>query len=121
MVNLLKETEYILKKHRYKLYNIKYVRNAEGLIPVADFVTAARNFNYDNDHGDLCVDPTLVIVGKFWWMTRKSYDGKEWWEFHTKPKKPTVLAVDFMIQNTRVQWINEGPEDELPAGVAPSE
>ena len=102
LVNLLKETEDFLKKHKKRLSHIKFIRNAEGYIPVADFVSAAAKFDYDNGYGDVEVDPTLRIVGKFWWAARRTYDGKEWWEFYTKPKKPTLKAADFTVQNTRV-------------------
>lgn len=100
-INLLKETEDFLKDHKKKLSHIKFIRNAEGYVPVSDFVTAAANFNYDNDYGNVEVDPTLKIVGKFWWAERRTYDGKEWWVFCAKPKKPTVKAPDFMVRNRR--------------------
>lgn len=101
LINFLKETEDFLKEHHKKLNHIKFIRNAEGYIPVSDFVAAAANFNYDNGYGTIDVDPTLKIVGKFWWAERRTYDGKEWWEFCAKPKKPTVKAPDFMIRNRR--------------------
>ena len=105
-INLLKETEDFLKEHHKKLNHIKFIRNAEGYIPVSDFVTAAANFNYDNDYGNVEVDPTLKIVGKFWWAERRTYDGKEWWVFCAKPKKPTVKAPDFMVRNQRY-WADD--------------
>lgn len=112
IVNLLQETEEILKKHKRKISHIRFIRNAEGLIPVADFILAAENFNYDNGYGEIQVDPTIKIVGKFWWLARRTYDGKEWWEFYIKPKRPTVKAGDFLIQNTRVAWQEEDERGE---------
>jgi hypothetical protein len=117
LVNLLEETEAILKEYRRKVRQIKYIRNAEGYIPIADFIMAAEHFDYDNGYGEICVDPTLKIVGRFWWLSRRTYDGKEGWEFHLKPKKPTLKAVDFVIKNTRTSWNEEGPsEEELAEG-----
>lgn len=117
LINLLEETEAVLKKYRRKLRQIKYIRNAEGFIPIADFVMAAEKFDYDNGFGEVQVDPTLKIVGRFWWLSRRTYDGKEWWEFHLKPKRPTLKATDFVIKNTRLSWNEDGPdESELVEG-----
>lgn len=118
IINLREEVENVLKKYKRKVSHIKYICNAEGYIPIADFMIAAEKFYYDNGYGEVYVDPTIKIVGKFWWMTRRTYDGKEWWEFHLKPKKPTLKAVDFMIKNTRKTWDEDGPseEDLIPEG-----
>ena len=112
IINLLKETEEVLKKYGYKLKHIRYIRNAEGFIPIADFVTAAERFDYDNGYGTVEVDPTIKIVGKFWWLTIHVYDGKECWQYHSKPKRPTIQAPDFVIQNTRTSWHEDGLEDD---------
>lgn len=101
IINLLEETEKALKNHRVSVWNIKYIRNSEGYIPVADFITAAQNFNYDNEKGEVEVDLSLSIVGKFWWLSREYRGGKEGWVFHKKPQKPALQAPDFLIKNTR--------------------
>jgi len=100
-INLLEETKKVLKENKHSIGNIKYVRNAEGYIPIADFVEAAQNFNYDNESKEPQVDPALTIVGKFWWLSRIYLDKHEQWMFHFKPKKPELLAVGFTLKNTR--------------------
>lgn len=101
VVNLLEETEQALKNHGFKMKNVRCIRNAEGYITVADFTHQAANLNYDNGFGAVEIDPTLVIIGAFWWMTRENYDGLEGWVFHKKPKKPTLPAGDFSLRNKR--------------------
>lgn len=100
-MNLLKETEEALKNHNLSLKNVKYILNAEGYIPIADFVTAARNTNYDNTWGSVEIDPSLKIVGACWWFERASYDGMEGWIFCKKPAEPSYPAVDFSLRTER--------------------
>jgi len=30
---------------------------------------------------------SLTVAGDDWWLERHGYDGSEWWEFKTLPKK----------------------------------
>ena len=101
IVNLLEETKKILRENKHRIENAKYIRNAEGYILIADFVMAAQNFNYDNESDSPQVDPTLAMVGKFWWIIRQYHDGKEEWVFCKRPKRPALQATDFVLQNTR--------------------
>jgi len=43
---------------------------------------------YDSGFGSPEVNKYLIIVGKDWWLERHEYDGSEWWEYKTMPKKP---------------------------------
>lgn len=101
MVNFLEETQKALKNHGFSFRNIRCIRNAEGYIPIADFENAAYLTNYDNGYGEVEIDPTLVIIGSFWWFTRANYDGKEGWVYHHKPKKPALRAGNYNLRNTR--------------------
>lgn len=101
LINFLEETEAVLRKHDVSFRNIKCIRNAEGFIPIADFVTEAHKITYHNGYGSVEIDPTLVIIGSFWWLTRENYDGLEGWVYHKKPKKPTLQAHGFSLKNTR--------------------
>ncbi len=101
MINLLKETEKALKNHDVSFKNVRCIRNAEGYIPIAEFTDKASHFNYDNGCGEVRVDPTLVIIGSFWWLERESCDGLEGWVFHHKPKKAALPAIDFTLKNIR--------------------
>ena len=98
-MNLYDETEQALKNHRLGWRNIVFIMNKEGVVPIAEFCSQAKNLNYDDGFGLIMVDPSLRIVGKTWWMTRESYDGSEGWVYHKKPNMPTLPAVDFDIRN----------------------
>ena len=101
LINLLKETKEVLKKTNHSVKNIKFIRNAEGYIFISDFVEAAENFNYDNESDSAQVDLSLTIVGKHWWLTRYYREGHEGWEFHLRPTKPELQAVDFLLKNQK--------------------
>ena len=48
------------------------------------------NFDYDNDFGGNEIKLSLKVVGDDWWLERGEYDGSEWWEFKTQPRKPEM-------------------------------
>lgn len=95
------ETEKVLKDHNLRVHNIHYIFNREGGIATADFVTAAMNFYYDKDDGTISVDPSLIIMGQTWWLTREFCDGHEGYMFHKFPKRPALACAEFRIPNTR--------------------
>lgn len=98
-INLLVETEKALKNHHLTWNSVKYIRNGLGLIPIADFVSAAKQIYYNNGYGEVEIDPTLKIVGGCWWLERFNYDGHEGWIYVKKPQRPTLNAVDFKLNN----------------------
>ena len=100
-VNLLNETEEILQNHGLSWRTVKFIANAEGIIEIAHFVTLAKTFSYDNAGPEINVDPTLVIVGSTWWLSRIVNNGTEKWLFHKKPAKPTLKSTDFEIRVRR--------------------
>ena len=97
-INLLEETEQILEQHNLGWRNVKFIANAEGIVNIATFVALAKMYYYDNTEKNLGVDPSIVIVGSTWWMTRIVLDGEEKWFFHKKPQKPTLNSIDFSIK-----------------------
>lgn len=100
-VNLLNETEKILQEHGLSWRAVKFIANAEGAVEIAHFVTLAKMFYYDPCGTDVVVDPTLVIVGGSWWLSRIIQGGEEKWFFHKKPIKPTLKSADFEIKVRR--------------------
>lgn len=76
-----------------------------------DWTTFAANadVDYDSGHGAAEVAQDLLIVGDNWWFERGEYDGSEWWEFKTAPKKGiTHVAgrVRLTVRGTkRVGWV----------------
>jgi len=113
LINLLEETEKALKNHSTSMKYVKFIRNSEGLISIADFVEMASKINYDNGYGEVYIDPSLTIVGKFFWLTRGNYDGAEGWVYHHRPKEPTIYAGDVTLRNTRTAITKSTFEEEV--------
>ena len=112
-MNLLEETEKALANHNLKLKNIKYVLNREGFIPVAEYVRMARATYYDNEYGEVEIDPSLCIVGQCWWLSREEYDGYEGFVFHKRPMCPTLQAVGAVLKNTRGETYPSGIYEKI--------
>lgn len=90
MQNLKEETLNILNEHGKSINDIEWIgmRNVE--IPIATFLDLA-DVEYDDGFGLPEVDETLIVVGGDWWLERAEYDGSEWWEFKTLPKRPDEI------------------------------
>ena len=86
-MNLLKETEKILKENGKSFDDVKWIGNKDYYIDIDKFIEVADT-EYDDDYGGAKVALDLIIVGKDWWLERAEYDGSEWWEFKQMPKKP---------------------------------
>jgi len=86
--NLLKETLFILKSNDKKESDVLWcgIQN-EGSFSWKTFKKLA-NFEYNNGYCGNEVASYLLVVGKDFWLERHEYDGSEWWEFKTMPKKP---------------------------------
>ena len=85
--NLLTETIEILKENGKTLQDIKWIGTADKWIDLNTFVMLA-DFNYNSGYGRAEINEGLKVVGEDWWLERHEYDGSEWWEFKTMPKKP---------------------------------
>lgn len=86
-MNLRTETLEILNEHNKTVEDIKFICSGNRNIPVDSFFMLADR-TYDSGYGGAEVDMDLQIVGDDWWLERGEYDGSEWWEFKTMPKKP---------------------------------
>ena len=86
-MNLLEETKKILYENNYTLEDIIWIGNRKYCVDISKFINIA-NTNYDNSYGSQKVAEDLLIVGKDWWLERHEYDGSEWWELKSMPKKP---------------------------------
>ena len=86
-MNLLKETEKILKENGKSFDDIKWIGNKDYYIDIDKFIEVADT-EYDDGYGRTEVALDLIIVGSNWWLERAEYDGMEWWEFKQMPKKP---------------------------------
>ena len=106
VVNLLDELKEALKAHGITFNKIYYIANAEGQIPIADFVTAASNINYDNECPEgqpPKIDPKLMVVSVHWWLKRGRVDGKEGWVYHRHPRRPEMMLSKPSLKNLTLQ------------------
>jgi hypothetical protein len=89
LVNLLDETLEVLKKYGKNEKEVEWVGSEEwGWFTWEEFKEVARDVWYDNGYGTEEIATDLVVVGSDWWLERHGYDGKEWWVFKTKPRRP---------------------------------
>lgn len=86
-MNLREETLETLKAYNKTVEDIRFICSGNRNIPIDLFFIKA-NKEYDDGYGGAEVDMALQIVGDDWWLERGEYDGSEWWEFKTMPKKP---------------------------------
>ena len=98
MANLLRQTEEILNNYGKAWSDICWIGipegsevywmpDAYGTVPIENFKEMADR-EYDDGYGGAEVNTHLIIAGDDWWLERGEYDGSEWWEFKTMPKKP---------------------------------
>lgn len=93
IVNLLKETLDVLSRHNKTLEDIRWVGNDKKYFLLPFFIIDAEKCNYNNGYGWPVIDHSLKIVGDDWWLERAEYDGSEWWEFKTLPKRPDYCTM----------------------------
>lgn len=87
MTNLLTETLLILKENSKEEKDVLWVGTRNEKSTWKQFKEQA-DFKYDSGFGGEQINTKLLVVGKNWWLERHEYDGSEWWEFKTLPKKP---------------------------------
>lgn len=86
-MSLLQETIDMLAEHRLTPEDVKYVCGSDFWFTWEEFAAVA-NVDYDSGCGSQHVARDLQVVGRGWWIERREYDGSEWWEYVTPPKKP---------------------------------
>ncbi len=93
MRNLYEETYNRLKENNKTWEDVEYIIVDGGYkgefhqqFDIETFKTVIQKINYDFGYGSIELNPWLKIVGKDWWLERQDYDGREWWEFKTKPE-----------------------------------
>lgn len=88
-MNLLKETERKLKENNKTWKDVLFIGTNYCKISINNFKKVADT-EYDASWGSPEVAEDLIIIGKDFYMTRREYDGSEWWDFHKKPDIPNV-------------------------------
>lgn len=105
MTNFLAETFEVLKSYGKSSVDVLWVsireprylteiRPTPEPVPCGSWADFERfaNFEYDNGYGGAEINAPLIIVGEDWWLERGEYDGSEWWEFKTMPRKPVEIT-----------------------------
>ena len=88
MKNLYEETAEFLLEHGKSMSDIVFVSGNGHEIPLDNFTKVAKSYDYDSGFGGAEVPEDLLVVGNDWWIERHEYDGSEWWEYKTLPKRP---------------------------------
>lgn len=91
-MNLLEELIEVLEKHGKDLDDITHVFGEYYRISFYNFLDVARKTTYDRGYGSQVIAKDLTITGDDFWVTRAEYDGQEWFEYHTMPKVPAMIA-----------------------------
>ena len=104
-MNLYAETTDILAKYGLTMADIEWVQDSDYNyetkisttyeIPIADFIEWAERTEAATDYGDdgEYISPSLMVVGKNWWLERRHDDDccVTWWEFKAMPARPTEV------------------------------
>lgn len=89
MKNLLKETLDILASNGKTPDDVIWCGSNISWFTWDEFKIVSDT-SYDSGYGGQEVAENLLIVGKDFWLERHEYDGAEWWEFKSMPKKPRI-------------------------------
>lgn len=102
-MNLLWETRKILQENGKASSDVKWVgcRSNNAVCSWGEFEKQSRYIEYDNGYGSPEVSEDLVVVGDDWWLERSEYDGSEWWEYKTLPKKWVGNTTDLRLKFVR--------------------
>lgn len=85
--NLLREAIGVLQANDKTPADVRWVGASSGALAISwDEFALLADRAYDSGFGHCEVAPDLVIVGDDWWIERKEYAGREWWEFKTPPQ-----------------------------------
>ena len=101
--NLLEETLEVLSRHGYTdpFEQVIWVGSDNGHYAMnwGSFSRIAKDVNYDSDFGLAEIYTELVIImNDGSWFSRGEYDGKEWWDYNTCPKR-RLDSIPFKLVN----------------------
>lgn len=88
-MNLLNETRELLEENGKTIFDIKWFGTSE-----CEYICDLQqllNVNYDNGFGGHEIPLDFILVGDDFWLERHEYDGSEWWEYKSMPKKPEKM------------------------------
>lgn len=99
MINLLRETPYVLGQNGKKPEDVLWIGNNKHYFDWAYFEKAANVEYYNLNSYKYEVPKDLVVVGKDWWLSRCWWKKtkSEGWVFNKYPNKPNVNGDFFEI------------------------
>jgi hypothetical protein len=103
-MNLLKETIEEIESNGKKVDDVLWCGSKDFYCHWDEFKEII-NIDYDCGFGGKEVAEDLIVVGEDWWLERHEYDGSEWWEFKSLPKKPDVFKSSFVVTDDR-SWLS---------------
>lgn len=101
--NLLKETAEVLGANGKAPSDVQFCAIDKIYFTWEDFEKLA-DFEYDAGFGGQEVAGKLLIVGKSFWLERHEYDGSEWWEYKSLPKRPRKYKVPADLLRRYGDW-----------------
>lgn len=100
MINFLKETVDTLHKYKLTLEDVVWIGTPQVKIDIEKFKELADQ-EYDDRYYPIQISRDLLVVGKDWWLERRTYEGFECWEFKRLPKEPAeTIDTGKIIGNT---------------------
>ena len=81
MTNLWEETIKIIEHYDKTWDDVQIIYGEKFQITKDNFEKVAKETNYDSGYGSQKIAKDLVIIGTGFAMSRKEYDGSEWWNF----------------------------------------
>lgn len=88
--NLYDETVNVLARHGKTIQDIAWIGIYNTCtFDVDAFLASAKNIDYNAENGRIEINPSLIVAGADWWLSRTDNgDEGEWWEFNTIPAAP---------------------------------
>lgn len=84
--NLLEETIAVLGENGKTPADVLWVGDGKLAVSWSRFAKMIQGVVYDSGFGRAEICGGLLVVGNWWWLERKEYDGSERWDFKELPK-----------------------------------
>lgn len=112
-MNLYDETVSILEQNGKTMEDVVFIQGDNFRITWDNFVSLAKETNYDSGFGAPEIASDLVLAGNGFWLERGEYDGSEWWEYKEMPTpvRRTETVESLSIVGSQIGW--ESLEDIL--------
>lgn len=105
-MNLYDETVRILDDYGKTMQDIVFIQGNDFRISWDNFVSVAKETNYDDGFGAQEVAMDLVLVGDGFWLEREEYDGSEGWVFKQMPSPVRRVEVveNLSVHEEQIGW-----------------